>query len=185
MPEGKATGRNVYRFIMALIVLSEIFFSSIVNVRGRVRFGIRPIYRRVSLNFIPKRETIGTWKWDTARITVPPYIPIEIQLKVKDAQSNTMKSPIYVLTYEDNRFSWRERRSQHLLVRWYEGSDTFGDDLFALARDALSRQMSMLAGTVTVQSGVADRPFLNSVSLHRLSPLIVNPIGSTMLSPTN
>ncbi len=180
MPEGKATGHNGYLFIVALIVLSEIFFSplyvyaqppitigpaqvenqfpqyfalhfpvrstagDIVDVRGRVRFGIRPVYQRVSLDLTPGRETTATWVWDTSRITVPPYIPIEFQLEVKDAQGNRLKTDSYLFIYEDNRFAWRERRSQHLLVRWHEGSDAFGDFIFDIAQDALQRQMDVL-----------------------------------------
>ncbi len=139
------------RFVIAFPVRSSA--GDIVNVRGRVRFGIRPIYRRVILEFAPGRETTATWEWDTSRITVPPYVPIEIQLEVKDSQGNVFKSRIYSLAYEDNRFRWRERRSQHLIVRWYEGSDAFGEEIFELARNALQRQIDALGI-------VPDRPLV-------------------------
>lgn len=130
------------RFVVHFPVHSNA--GNIVAVRGRIRFGTQPVYRRVRLQFTPGRDVDATWEWDTSRITVPPYVPLEIQLDVRDDRGHRVVSRAFSLVYEDNRFHWRERRSEHLIVRWYEGSDRFGEDIFRLAQDALRRQMDTL-----------------------------------------
>ncbi len=118
--------------------------ADIVEVRGRLRLGVRPVYQRITLEVAPGREATATWVWDTSRITVPPYVPLEIQLEVRDAQEQRLRTGPFFLVYEDNRFDWRERRSEHLIVRWYEGSDAFGENIFRLAQESLERQMEAL-----------------------------------------
>ncbi len=134
-------------FPQRLVVHFPIHSSAgdIIDVRGRVRFGAQPTYHRIPLDFAPGKDVVATWEWDTSRSTVPPYVPLDIQLEIKDARGNRLKTPLFSLIYEDNRFAWRERRSEHLIVRWYEGSDKFGEEIFRLAQDALERQIRALS----------------------------------------
>ncbi len=121
--------------------------GEIVAVRALIRYGSEPSRQRINLAFTPGRETVATWEWDTSRITVPPYVPVEIQLKIGDSEGNWLVTEPFHFVYEDNRFTWHELASEHLRVRWYAGSDAFGRAIFDLAESSLHRQMQALGIT--------------------------------------
>lgn len=114
----------------------------ITEVRGKLQVGRGKTRERITLEFTPGAEVVARWRWDTKKLTIAPYTPLRVWISAKDDVGNEAQAGPFYLVYEDNRFPWKERRSERLILRWYKGGDDFGSRLFILGDRALQRQLS-------------------------------------------
>ena len=94
---------------------------------------------RQPVEFESGTEVITSFTWDTSRITVAPSSPIFFYWILEDEQGNKFTTPEELVYFDDLRFPWAEVSDPELVVRWYEGSDTFGQFIYETARQSLTR----------------------------------------------
>ncbi len=94
---------------------------------------------RQPVEFESGTEVIASYTWDTSRITVAPSSPVFFYWVLEDEQGNQFTTPEELVYYDDLRFPWMEISDPELIVRWYDGTDTFGQFIYDAARQALMR----------------------------------------------
>ena len=85
--------------------------------------------------------TVDTeWKWDMRYVGgLPPGTVIDYYWVFTDSSGNTVKSARQQVTFDDARFSWQTIKSGLITVYWYEGSQSFGQEIMTAAQDAVAR----------------------------------------------
>ena len=94
---------------------------------------------RQPVEFVSGTEVITSFTWDTSRITVAPSSPIFFYWILADEQGNQFTTPEELVYYDDLRFPWMEISDLELVVRWYDGTDAFGQFIYEAARQSLTR----------------------------------------------
>ena len=94
---------------------------------------------RQPVEFESGTEVVASFTWDTSRITVAPSSPIFFNWVLEDEQGNKFTTPEELVYYDDLRFPWREISDPELVVRWYDGTDAFGQFIYDTARQSLTR----------------------------------------------
>ncbi len=85
----------------------------------------------------PKVET--KWVWDTRKATLPPGASIKYWWTVEDAGGNRLETPVDLTTFDDLRYKWQSLTTPRLSLFWYEGSQSFAEELLATCEKALDR----------------------------------------------
>ncbi len=137
--QGTPTVVNAYPDAFTVHVPLRSEGAAIVAARGYLQVGFSTVRQRVNIALTPGPDAVATWTWKTRGRTVSPYTPITLTLQARTADSPWITLPALALVYEDNRFPWRERRSAHVVVRWYAGDDAFGETILALAEATVAR----------------------------------------------
>lgn len=84
-------------------------------------------------------EVVTSFTWDTSRITVAPSSPVFFYWALEDEQGNRLTTPEELVYYDDLRFPWIEISDPDLIVRWYDGTNAFGQFIYDAARRSLTR----------------------------------------------
>jgi hypothetical protein len=100
---------------------------------------------RQPIEITPGPHVSGAYTWDTSRITVPPSAPVFFYWELDDEAGNELTTEEQVFPYDDMRFPWNEVSDDEIVVRWYEGSQDFGNFVYQTSRRALD-QMKAEAG---------------------------------------
>lgn len=88
----------------------------------------------VPLDFEAGREVQTTHSWRTARITVPPGVPIDYYWLIADNAGNSLQKERKTVWFDDVRFDWQVLEGQNVAVLWYGGSRQIGQRLFDTAQ---------------------------------------------------
>ena len=94
---------------------------------------------RQPIDFESGTEVNTSFTWDTSQITVAPSSPVFFHWVLKDEQGNQLTTPEELVYYDDLRFPWMEINDPELVVRWYDGTDAFGQFIYDAARQSLTR----------------------------------------------
>lgn len=81
----------------------------------------------------------ASYTWDTSGRTIAPSTPITYYWQITDQDGNKLTTPETQIYYDDNRFNWQELSSPEIILRWYEGDEEFGQDIFIVAEEALAQ----------------------------------------------
>lgn len=100
---------------------------------------------RQPLEITPGTQVTASYTWDTSRLTVASSSPVFFYWEIDDESGNELITEEELVAYDDLRFPWNELSDDELVVRWYEGSQEFGDFVYQTARQALD-QMKTEAG---------------------------------------
>lgn len=103
---------------------------------------------RNEAEFTPGQTIEAQFKIDQTVPTnyMPPGAEIEYWWKLEDATGAEFKTEPTRLLYLDNRYDWQTLDNERLTLYWYEGSDSFGQQLFEranLALDTLSTEVGI------------------------------------------
>jgi len=93
------------------------------------------IVSEVYLPVSPSASVTETWTWDM-RMTggMPPGTEIEYWWKVTDISGQTETSLPQRFLLEDNRYDWNSLEEGMVKLYWYNGNDTFGQELMDATR---------------------------------------------------
>ena len=117
----------------------------VVRAVGRVRFGQQASVHRVEMAVTPGPSPVVAWTWDTRRITVPPYYPLQVQLRLQTEDGSQIETAWQTFVYEDNRFPWQEIAGRYVQVRWYKGEAEFGQLVLRSAERTVEKITEELA----------------------------------------
>jgi hypothetical protein len=85
---------------------------------------------------------------DTQIFHLPVGVEITYRWIVRDAAGNQFESEPQQFVYEDDRFAWQQRSERGVTVYWYEGGESFGDELINTSTRALERIEQEIGATV-------------------------------------
>ncbi|MCJ7824768.1 MAG: peptidase MA family metallohydrolase, partial [Anaerolineales bacterium] len=94
---------------------------------------------RQPIEFESGTEVTASYTWNTSQFTIAPSSPVYFYWTVKDELGNQLSTPEELVYYDDLRFPWKEISDPELIVRWYEGSGAFGQFIYDVARESLTR----------------------------------------------
>lgn len=89
-----------------------------------------------------------SWKWVMTQTGgLPPGTDLSYWWAIEDAQGNTAQTPVSTLSFDDQRHSWKSLSENGITLLWYQGNDSFIQQLMTAAKAALDR----LAGDIGAQ----------------------------------
>ncbi len=94
----------------------------------------------VYIEFVPANTVDTEWTLDMVKIGgLPPGSSVDYWWIVNDAQGNkTATTPVKV-QFDDNRYSWKSLTEGKVTIYWYEGGQSFAEDIMLAAQQALAR----------------------------------------------
>ena len=93
-------------------------------------------------DFIPAAKIRTSWVWDMRRASLPPGTAITYWWTIEDAEGRKDKTPPSVVYFDDLRYHWQSLTSDDLTLSWYEGDDSFAQELMDACEEGLARLTS-------------------------------------------
>ncbi len=96
-------------------------------------------------DFTPANKVTARWVWDMRQASLPPDAEITYWWVIEDADKNNLKTSPEMIHFDDDRFSWRSLTStppqsgNELTLFWYQGSDSFAQELLNTCEEGLAR----------------------------------------------
>ena len=127
--------------------------ADITRVTLYYQVGNQPVTSYAYPKFDAGRSIKAEHVWDTKKAYIPPGVTINYYYSLEDSASHQLKTERKSFLYTDTRHTWKSKTTGNLTLSWYQGSDSFGNDLFEAAKTALA-QLEKDAG-VSVQEPVS------------------------------
>ncbi len=127
--------------------------SDITRITLYYQVGNQPVTSYAYPKFDVGRSIKAEYVWDTKKAYIPPGVTINYYYSLEDGASHQLKTERKSFLYTDTRHTWKSKTTGNLTLSWYQGSDSFGNDLFEAAKTALA-QLEKDAG-VTVREPVS------------------------------
>jgi len=98
------------------------------------------VVSEVFIEFEPGTAVDVEWTWDMRRTGgLPPGTVVEYWWTVEDINGDDMATTPAELRFDDDRYSWQSLTEDEVTVYWYQGSQSFAEEIMSAARMALSR----------------------------------------------
>ena len=78
-----------------------------------------------------------SWSWDMRKATLPPGAELAYWWVVEDAAGHRLTTDPTPVVFEDGGHPWRSLGGGEVTVYWYDGSQSFAEELLDSALDAL------------------------------------------------
>ena len=89
------------------------------------------------------------WEWDLTKIGgLPPGTIVRYQWLLKDANGNSLKTPLTEVKFDDGRYTWKSLIQDKVTIYWYQGDQTFGQAIMQATQDALTRLAASTGATI-------------------------------------
>jgi len=104
----------------------------------------RESYAQVSsevyIEFVPDTTVGVQWAWDMRRTGgLPPGSRVEYWWTVEDVNGGKDETTPTRVFFDDNRYSWQSLTEGKVTIYWYEGGQSFAEELMSAAQQALAR----------------------------------------------
>ncbi len=104
------------------------------------RASFAEVVSEVYIEFTPATTVEANWAWDMRRTGgLPPGSSVEYWWTVEDASGDRIETAPVRVHFDDNRYSWRSLTEGKVTIYWYEGEESFAQELMAMALQALDR----------------------------------------------
>ncbi len=91
------------------------------------------------LQFEPSTTVGVIWNWDMRRTGgLPPGTSVQYWWTVQDASGNRIETSLAILQFDDERFTWQNLTEGMVTLHWYEGEQSFADEVMLTIEDALN-----------------------------------------------
>jgi hypothetical protein len=89
--------------------------------------------------FTPGKAVTATWTWEMKQSgSLPPGAKIYWLWRVADDAGHTLTTQEQSITWLDNTYTWQTLSGKNVNLHWYEGPETFGQELLDAAVAALA-----------------------------------------------
>ena len=139
----------------------EIEIESAVDISGISlqyqvdKLNVFPVTSVTFPEFEPATHVTTSWEWNL-RTTggLPPGTDLTYWWSIEDSEGHTAQTPVAALSFDDDRHSWRSLSRDNVDLLWYDGSESFAEQLMTAAQQALDRLAeetgAQLQGTATI-----------------------------------
>ena len=94
----------------------------------------------VYVEFAPATTVEASWTWDMRRTGgLPPGSSLEYWWTVEDAKRDRAETAPVRVQFDDTRYPWRSLTEGEVTIYWYQGDESFAQELMATAQEALVR----------------------------------------------
>ncbi|MDY6911742.1 MAG: peptidase MA family metallohydrolase [Chloroflexota bacterium] len=90
----------------------------------------------VNPDFTPGTEVKTSWTWDTRKSSLPPGAQVEYRWIAQNAIGEEIETDPLMLTFADLRYEWQELAKGNVQLFWYQGDQSFGQELMDAAQAA-------------------------------------------------
>lgn len=115
--------------------------SDIVSVELEYRVewhSIVPVDCRVRPDFTVGKHVDVLWAWEMLETGgLPTGTVLEYRWRIEDEHGNELSTETSTINFDDLRYNWKSINHEQMTFFWYEGDETFIQDLIAAANDAL------------------------------------------------
>jgi len=99
-----------------------------------------PVDCRVALDFTSDKEVNASWTWDMLETGgLPTGTEIEYRWLIEDESNNAVETAPSIIEFDDLRYDWQSMTSDQITFHWYEGDQTFIQELADAAQEALQK----------------------------------------------
>ena len=116
---------------------------NITDIRLRYtvdRAGFAHVTSETYIEFVPATEVDVSWTLEMVRIGgLPPGSSMEYWWVLEDAGGSRVETTPVRVQLEDNRYTWRSLTEGKVTIYWYEGGQSFVQELMTSAQQALAR----------------------------------------------
>jgi len=94
----------------------------------------------VYIEFAPATTVEASWSWDMRRTGgLPPGSSLEYWWTVEDAKRDKAETAPVRVQFDDTRYPWRSLTEGEVTIYWYQGDESFAQELMTTAQEALVR----------------------------------------------
>jgi len=95
-------------------------------------------------DFTPANKIEANWVWDMENASLPPGAEVTYWWVIEDADGNRLETSPEIMHFDDQRYPWQSLTStvlqdSTLTIFWYEGSDSFAQELMGTCQEGLVR----------------------------------------------
>jgi len=102
--------------------------------------GFADVTAEALVTFVPATTVDAEWEWDMRYIGgLPPGTVIEYFWICKDTSGAIVETERQQLAFDDARFPWQAITADMITIYWYEGSQSFAQEILTIAQDAVAR----------------------------------------------
>ena len=104
------------------------------------RVSFAQVTGEVYIEFEPGTSVDEDWTWDMRKTGgLPPGSGVVYWWTVEDASGDRVETAPVEIGFDDNRYSWRGLTEGEVTIHWYQGDDSFAQELMMAAHRALAR----------------------------------------------
>jgi len=103
-----------------------------------LRHSFADVTAETCMQFEPATTVEVSWDWDMRRTGgLPPGASVQYWWTVKDASGDQIETSPVILQFDDERFSWQSLTQDMVTVHWYQGEQSFTEEIMLTIEDAL------------------------------------------------
>ena len=123
-----------------LIASHESGIKQITLIYGTQGLSCQSNGSRQLADFVGEQAIVASWDWELWRGRgLPPGTIDWWQWELELADGSRHTTPTQEMQFLDPHEQWQTIRRDGLTVRWYEGNEQFGEEMFAEAKQSLAR----------------------------------------------
>ncbi len=115
---------------------------NLVDIRLRyiiVRMSFNKEFSESFIGFNPGTTVQTSWVLDTTQIGgLPPGTALNYWWIIKDASGNQLETKTQEVDFNDNRYQWHNISQGLVTLYWYQGDNSFANQLMTVAQTALT-----------------------------------------------
>jgi len=138
--DSSAQSEFPYRLNFSLSAESDVNITDI-RLHYRVdRMGFAQVTSEVYIEFAPTNTVSFDWPLDMIKIGgLPTGSSLDYWWTVEDAKGDKVETAPARVKFDDTRYSWQSLIEGKVTICWYEGDQSFAQELMATAQQALAR----------------------------------------------
>jgi len=91
------------------------------------------------IQFAPATSIVTSWDLDMRWIGgLPPGTDVEYWWTVEDVSGDRIETSPDIVKFSDERFAWRSLAEGRVTLRWYEGDQSFANEIMVVIQDGLA-----------------------------------------------
>ena len=90
-------------------------------------------------DFTPATRIKTSWTWDMRKVSLPPGAAITYWWTIEDAEGRMNGTLPSVAHFDDPHYHWQALTDGELTLFWYEGNDSFAQELMGACEEGLAR----------------------------------------------
>jgi len=103
-----------------------------------LRHSFADVTAEVCLQFVPAAKVEASWDWDMRRTGgLPPGTSVQYWWTVRDASGYLVETSPVTIPFDDERFSWQNLTQDIVTLYWYNGDQSFAEEMMQTISDAL------------------------------------------------
>jgi len=129
-----------YKLDFSLSVESDVDITDIRLHYQVDRMSFARVTSEVSVDFVPAASVDADWSWDMRKTGgLPPGSGVLYWWTVGDASGDRVETAPIEIRFDDNRYPWQSLTEGRVTIYWYQGEDSFAQELMDTAHLALAR----------------------------------------------